>query len=172
MAQYELVTTTRRPRGDWAEPTVLWKATWFDNAESAPVSDPHLAVGPDGSAAMSWTEDSLTNPRDEDSGFWQAHAAYRPAGRPWQRQVELGQRSADPHQLGNEADEVGIDNRGVATVLVADERGTRAFRNEGRTWRAQEYLDKGAATDMVVSPDGTTSDRAHPPAQPSEQELE
>jgi hypothetical protein len=152
--QYELVTATRTPRGDWAEPSVLGKATWVD--ESAPVIDPHLAVGPDGSAAMSWTEESLTNPADEDS-VWQAHAAYRPAGRPWQREVELGQRTADANHLGNEADEVGIDNRGVATVLVADERGTRAFRYEGRTWRAQEYLDKGAATDMVVSPDGTTS---------------
>jgi len=152
--QYELVTTTRTPRGDWAEPTVLGKATWVD--ESAPVIDPRLAVGSNGSAAMSWTEESLTNPRNEDS-VWQAHAVYRPAGRPWQREVELGQRSADPNQLGNEAGEVGIDNRGIATVLVADERGTRAFRNEGRTWGAQEYLDKGAPTDMVVSPDGTTS---------------
>ena len=155
--QVQLVAAARSPGGDWAEPTVLWEATWFDNAESTPVLDPHLAVGPDGSAAIAWTEESITDPRDEDSGFTQAHAVYRPAGGQWQRQVMLGHWGDDGQGFGNEAGEVGIDGRGVATVLVADGRGSRAFRNEGRTWNEEEFVDKGVETDMTIAPDGTTS---------------
>ena len=155
--RYELMTATRASRGKWTEPTMLWRSTWFDNAEEPPVLDPHLAVGSDGSAALAWTEQSLDDPRDEDSTFTQAHAVYRPARGPWQRETMLGRRKADRRNIGNEVGDVGIDGQGVATVLVADSRGTRAFRDEGENWAEAEFIDKGSATDMVVAPDGTTS---------------
>ena len=156
--QSDLVTATRAPDGDWAEPTVLWEAPWLENLESTPMGEPHLAVGANGSAAMAWTEDSLTDPSDEDSGFTQAHAVYRPAGREWQQEVMLGRGRHDPRGFGNYADEVGIDSRGLATVVVSDDGGMRAFRNEGRTWKPMELIAPGGgASDVEVAPDGTIS---------------
>lgn len=155
--QSDLVTATRAPDGDWAEPTVLWEATWLENLESTPMGEPHLAVGPDGSAAMAWTEDSLTDPSDEESGFTQAHAVYRPAGREWQQEVMLGQGRHGPHGFGNGADEVGIDSRGLATVVVTDASGMRAYRSDGRNWKTGEVIAHGSATDMEVAPGGNTS---------------
>ena len=139
----QLLVATRSVAGAWDASTILWEGTWpavideYDPSLS-PVSEPRLAVGPDGSAAMAWS----TNNRG-------SRAAYRPAGGDWLRSVQVGDGI-----LG-----LDVDNDGAATAVAYYGKDPRAVRYQDGRWREGKVIARGdyGVSDAAMAPDGTAA---------------
>lgn len=150
---HQLVTATRSGSGEWAKPEVLWQRPYLDNMESGPVMDPHLATAADGSAVLGWTEEGLTDRRDEDSWFTQAWAAYRTADGEWQDPVHVGDRRQDPAGSRSAVDDVAMDEDGVASIAVSRGQGLTLYQNEDGPFETEHRVDGGTG-ELAVTPDG------------------
>ena len=155
----QLMVTTRDSSGRWSQPTALEQATWTSPLEMAPIQDPRLTVGPDGSAAVVWTTWWAVDPDyDESDVIGRARAAYRTKDGHWHCRFNF--------DVNTGGEDVDIDAHGVATFTVVDANGSPPFRGvELRTlrcvsgrWQAGETIAaNGAASDIEVAPDGTTA---------------
>ena len=150
---HQLVTATRSASGEWGEPELLWQRPYLDNMESGPVMGPHMATSADGSAVLAWTEEGLTDPRDEDSWFTQAWAAYRDTDGEWQDPVNLGDRRPDPAGSGSSVDDVAMDEHGVASIAVSKDHGLTLYQNDHGPFEAEHTVDGGTG-ELAVTPDG------------------
>jgi len=138
----QLMVTTRDSSGRWSPPTALEQATWTSPLEMAPIQDPRLAVGPDGSAAVVWTSEWAVDPNDDESDVIdRARAAYRTKDGRWHRRFNF-----DTNTGGEDVD---IDAHGVATFTLGDTNGSPPFRGVelrtlrciGGRWRAGESAE-------------------------------
>ena len=113
-------TAARDPKtGAWSTPTSL-------SPKGKDAQVPQIAVNAGGDAVSVWASVSLPG--------WTIQAAYRPAGRSWQRAVSL-----DPPQADTEAPDVVIDSTGVATAVWGSSSGSgwrvkAASRQSDGTW--------------------------------------
>lgn len=156
----QLLVATRSAAGVWEAPTILWEGTWppvIDEYDPslAPLSEPRLAVGPDGSAAVAWFTNSFRGILEEGGpppsarAATQSRVAYRPAGGDWQRSVQVGDFIVG----------LDIDDDGVVTAAAGYGRGTRAVRYQGGRWQVGEVIARGGygVWDAAMAPDGTAA---------------
>lgn len=148
-----VVTATRSADGVWSKPAVMWQRPSLDNMDQEPLRDPHLAVGRNGSAVLAWTEEGLRDPGDEESGFSQPWASYRPSGGDWQKPVMIGVRGdGSGDDLTETVDDAAVDPEGTGIVVVSGEN-LRTLCSTGGAWESDgEFF--GATGELEVSSDG------------------
>jgi hypothetical protein len=151
LSREQLVTSRRRSAGSWERPTVLDDLAVdpeYEDAGDDPLQEPHLSVGPDGSAVIGWTAYPVTRPGGADRES-QARVTRRPPHGRWEQPMSFP---------GGFLGDIAIDDQSSATAVVSTDTAARIVRFTNGRWRnVQTFRGGFLALDLATGAGGSAA---------------